>query len=452
MGYPKEFAHKLAHCPLVANEEVRKTVAACSVVPSSAPPRSPVAGVQPMEPAAELSAELDIYAIDGSRWELNLDRKNHRLGYLQIGQVAFSLEQYAALAEGSRVDPFATARLLQQRQAWGVSLPSSRVRWGTCTSVRDSIRAVLEGFLTQTRPFTPEFSLRETLFALASERLGPLATGDDRFLRLHKCPDCEKGPVVVTRSLEEPCCPHCKARVYASDCLRIYEEVRESDSNENAFTRTMLVLEHLILMNHLETLAQTEPARLAHSVWFMDGPLALFGPASWLHAPIQARLHEMNKRLCAAGFMTLVGIEKTGRLVKHAHRLEMPRRSILAVDDDYRYRRVVLARAPNRAGFGRQTHYGQDFIYRNGSGQKIVFSLPYSAARKSSPLFDEEKADLKQYAQLPQVLALLERLSSKRHPASVVPTLLAHQATAISRRPGGDVLKLLSKQMLKSCA
>ena len=91
MAYPKEFAHKLAHCPLIANASVRKTVAACAVAPSADPSTRPLPGIHAMEPAKELPDELKISAIDGSRWELNLDHRKHRFGYLQIGMVSFSL-------------------------------------------------------------------------------------------------------------------------------------------------------------------------------------------------------------------------------------------------------------------------------------------------------------------------------------------------------------------------
>lgn len=453
MSYPKEFAHKLAHCPLVANQEVRRTVAGCAAAPAATSRTGSPAEFRAVEPARDLPGDLRIVATDGSRWELKLDRQKHRLGYLQIGMVQFTLDQYASLDQARVVNPFASAQLLQQRQVWGLSLPSSHVYWQDCASVRDSVRVLFDRFLAQTRPIHPDYSLRDTLFGLAAERPGPLATGDDRFLRLHKCPDCSQGPVVVARHLDDSLCSHCGARLYASDCLRVYEEVRETQSNEKAFTRLMLVLEHLFLIHHLEVMAASQPALLAQSVWFMDGPLALFGPASWLHAPIQVRLHEISKQLRTAGrgSLNIVGVEKTGRLVKHARflRHHMPRGSVFPVNDEYRYQNVVLSRAPNKSGFGSQTHYGQDFVYHSAKGPEFVFSLPYPAPRKTSPVFDQEKIQIEQYGQLPRVTALLERLSSNRFPSTIVPTLLAHQVTAISRQPGSDVLQLFSKSLIR---
>ena len=263
------------------------------------------------------------------------------------------------------------------------------MRWRQCNNVKDSIRALFEDFLDQTHPANSENSLRDTLFTLASQRPGPLATGDDRFLRLHKCPNCMKGPVLVTRSTKDSTCPHCQGSLHAGDCLRIYEEANETESNENALTRMMLVLEHLTLVHHLNALAKSDPAQLACSVWYMDGPLALFGPSSWLHAPIQSRLHELNEQLHSNQFGSLivVGMEKTGRLVRHAKTMstQMPRRSIFPINDDYRYRHVILSRAPNRAGFRATNALRPRFCLSKRLGPVFCVLAALSGASEKQP-------------------------------------------------------------------
>ena len=59
---------------------------------------------------------------------------------------------------------------------------------------------------------------------------------------------------------------------------------------------------------------------------------------------------------------------------------DCPGRVELAIDDDYRYRYIVTSRDPSKNGFGAETHYGQDFILKTGSGRLFAFAYAYEQA------------------------------------------------------------------------
>lgn len=450
MSYPSEFASKLAYVPLVRNDCVRQFLAECSTVGKGPGPAPIESAFVPIQSLPDLSPELQVIAYDGSRWEAAVEarRNSALLGFIQIGQVRFKLGEFLSLRGRTPVDPLAVASLHSQRRLVDLVLPSARIRWREHGTVRDSFRAAVHEYFRQPLGEGRD-PLVNRLYELAAVRPGPLSTGDPQTLRLHRCPSCGEGPLDLRRSPDRQTCPECGSIIYPTDCLRLHEEVQEVESNENVMTRLMTALEHLLIYDHVRQTAERDIRAIASNVWFVDGPLALFGPASWLHAPLQHAYAELNHQLEASdlGPLLLIGVQKTGQLAEHARRIrpQVPVRSFYPLDDQYRYSRVVTSRAPNSAGFGRQSYYGQDFLFRSASGRIHVFSLPYPSATKTDSDFDQIKTDHTQYPQLPVMLAMIERLVSSRHPDALVPTLLAHRVTALSRRPGGRVLELFSR-------
>ena len=61
----------------------------------------------------------------------------------------------------------------------------------------------------------------------------------------------------------------------------------------------------------------------------------------------------------------------------------------------------------------------------------------------------QEKVKFENYPQIPTAIALLNLLESDLYRNAVVPIALAHRYTAISLQPGGKVLDLLTRKVLK---
>ena len=130
----------------------------------------------------------------------------------------------------------------------------------------------------------------------------------------------------------------------------------------------------------------------------------------------------------------------------------IPNNRILAIEDDYRYKFILSGRDPSGQGFGFETYYGQDFIYKTPNGRTFVFALPYPYPSKEIPglNFVQEKVKFENYPQLSQALKLITYLESDLYENAVVPIALAHRFTAISFRPGGRVLDLLTRASLNN--
>jgi hypothetical protein len=462
MPYDGELASKSAHSDFLRNPDIQEFLEQCDYLrPPSDAEAEALASKFVEPPDEDLKLPSFIMAVDGSNYESSIENKlpNTRVAYIKIGTMLISLEKFDSLHVGKFVDPFRVAALQDDNAALTFSLPSANVRWGGRTSVRDSFRAYMDMQFAHPRTrFSendPNTSLRSTLFHMASLRPGKLGTGDPTKLKLHKCPHCETAEIEVANLPEQQYCPMCKGEIYATDSLRVWEEVSDFQSNQIAISRLMQILEHLIPIHYMRYLMKT-PLLLSNMAYFVDGPLAIFGSSAWIHRSIMIFIHEINRKLRKLGQLplTIIGLQKSGQVVDHVTLIDpfLPANRLYAIDDEYRYEYILTGRDPSSNGFGSETYYGQDFIFKTPSGRVFVFALPYPYASKDLRGIDfvREKTRFENYPQLAQALRLIIHLESDLYENAVIPIALAHRYTAISLQPGGRVLDLLTKNTLKS--
>jgi hypothetical protein len=460
MPYEGELASKSAHSDFLKNPDIKSFLEQCEyLTPPSDAEAQALADKFVELPAFTEKLPDYVVAIDGSNYESSIDDKlpSTKVGFIKLGAVLISLEKFGALRDGRFVDPFRVAALQDDNAALTFSIPSANIRWGGKTNVRDSFRAYMDmqfyGPRTRFNEADATTSLRSTLFHLASLRPGNLGTGDSTRLKLHSCPDCGAKEIELRDVPEQQHCPFCGADVYPTDCLRIWEEVSDYQSNQVAISRLMLMLEHILPIHYMRYLAKT-PLLLSEMAFFVDGPLAIFGNPAWMHRSIMIFLHEINRKLAKLRQppLTIIGLQKTGQVVDHLALIErfIPNNRLLAIEDDYRYKFILAGREPSSQGFGFETYYGQDFIFKTHSGRTFVFALPYRYSSKDVPGVDfvREKVKFENYTQLQRALLLITHLESDLYENAVVPIALAHHYTAISFQPGGRVLDLLMKNAL----
>jgi hypothetical protein len=289
---------------------------------------------------------------------------------------------------------------------------------------------------------------------LASLRPGTMGTGDDEKLKIHKCPSCGEGPITLEDIPDQQYCPHCNEAVYPSDCLRLWEEVNDFQSNQVVITRLMMILEHILPAHYIRYFLKESPLLLTNIAFFVDGPLAVFGNAAWIHRSLMIFLENARRKLSRfnAKPILMIGLQKSGQVVDYINYVDrfLPKNKIYCIDDEFRYEFMLGNRDPAGKTFGFETYYGQDFIYKTESGKTFNLLVPYPYPSKDMERvdFNEEKTKIENYENLPRALALINHLESDLYKNAVVPIALAHRYTAISFEPGGKVLDLFSRQSL----
>ena len=461
MPYEGELASKTSHSDFIKNPDIVAFLTECTyLTPPSDEEAEEMAGNFTQPPHYDGPLTEFVISVDGSNYESSIDDKLPctKVGYIKIGAVLFPMEKFGSLRDGKFVDPFKVAELKDQSTALTFSVPSANIYWGGKNNVRDSFRAILDQqFLSSSTRFEEDnyhSSLRSTLFELASRRPGEMHTGDPFRLKIHKCPECGNGPIEVEDKEEQQTCSLCNAEVYPTDCLRLWEEINDYQSNQVAISRLMLILEHLIPIHYMRLFYRRAYLNLTRIAFFIDGPLAIFGNAAWMHRSIMIYIDEINQKLARKGQhpMVIIGLQKTGQVQDHVALIDrfIQENRLFAIDDDYRYKYILSGREPSSNGFGFETYYGQDFIYKTPSGRTFVIGLPYPFKSKDIPgvNFPREKIKWEHYPQLDLTLKMINHLESDLYKNAVVPIALAHRYTAISLQPGGHVLDLITRRSL----
>ncbi len=461
MPYEGEFANKTSHVDILNNPDIKRMLEECTFLKPPSDEEAQKLADQFIDPPT-FQDELPrfVIAVDGSNHEVSIDDKlpSSKFGFIKLGVVLIDLQQFGDLKVGGFVDPFRVAELKNKNTSLTFFLPSANITWQDQTNVRDSFRATLDKQMsderTRFRKNDPQTSLRSTLFALASLRPKEMGTESEDQLKIHQCPDCGEGPITLIDQPDQQFCPHCHAKLYPSDCLRLWEEVSDFQSNQTALTRLMMVLEHLIPAHYIRMFLKESPILLSNLAFFVDGPLAIFGNPAWLHRSIMIFLENARRKLSRFNIrpILMIGLQKTGQIVDYLNFVDrfLPNNKIYPLDDDFRYKYILGNRDPASITFGFETYYGQDFIFKTASGKTFNFLIPYPFALKevSNQNFNLEKVNLDNYENLPLAIALIQHLESDLYKNAIVPVALAQSYTAISFEPGGRVLDLFARNAL----
>ena len=464
MPYQGELANKASHFDLIQDPEIESFLDECDFIkePSENEGNDRAADFTPAPNLDRVKLPEQIIAIDGSLYcsRISDSLPNTEAGYVKISSVLIDLEKFGGLKVGKYVDPFKVAELLNSGDSLKLILPIANICWNGQSSLRDSLRAAIDRHLysekTRFNLNDPKTSLRTTLFHLASKRPSDMGTGDVNKLKIHKCPneECDRKHIEVLDIPDKQYCPSCNTEVYPSDCLRLWEEINEWQSNEFVMSRLMGIVEHLLPIHYLRNFAENSLDTVSKTAFFLDRPLGIFGTAAWLHKPILSYLAEINNRLANKNKppIMIIGLQKTGQIVDYVSLIDrfIEPNTFFAIDDDYRYKYIVPGRKPSKGGFGSETYYGQDFIYKTVNGRTFIFALPYPFATKDSSKFTNDKIKVENYQNLPLALALINKFECDLYENAIIPIALANQHAAISLVPGGQVLDINTRKSLES--
>ena len=457
MPYENEFADKTSHIDIIKNPDVEEFLSKCHKIEDY--------DLQEIESLGKLFIKpfdcnfvrpKNIISIDGSVYESSVTEKfpSKKIGYIKIGVVLLKYDSLTRMQGTSNfVDPFEVAKFKENNDAYSFVLPSTNIIYDDCEDVQESFRKALDEQFDRKRDNenNPNSSLRETLFRMASY----LKDCNSEEIKLDKCPNCEKTEnIIIKKNEPEPRCPHCGKRLYITDILRIWEQVKGETSNKSALTRTMTVLERLLSIHYIRSIVESLPNsyinHLGNICFFIDGPLALFGEPAKLHACFMKYLDELNQeiRKYNKSDILMIGIQKSGVINDFINLIKehIGIGEIYCLTDDFINKYVNFEKNPASDTFGKETYYGQHFVYKNKKGSVFVFTVPYPYAEKSKVSnFKNEKSNILNYKNIKIYTDLLDEFDCSLYPDSLIPTVLAHKYTAISLAPGSKVLDLLSK-------
>jgi hypothetical protein len=245
-----------------------------------------------------------------------------------------------------------------------------------------------------------------------------------------------------------------KRPIFSTDALRIHERFRDVGTNGEAFGLVMQVWERILLIHLLRCFEQQGLLdRVGRLAFFLDGPLAQFGPPAWLSAAISIELKRLNAlvRTQSGNDLIVIGIEKSGNFAAHFDEIDktespgeqrFPLRSYALPTDSYIKSRIAYSESEKR--FGADTYFGRKLFYKAQSGAKIVANLAFLDDAQDTLVND----DVSVFPQFPTICTLLDKLVSSRYENAVSPLVSAHAHAAIPLHLGAKVLKRLAQALM----
>ncbi|MBR4324463.1 MAG: DNA double-strand break repair nuclease NurA [Bacteroidales bacterium] len=410
----------------------------------------------------------NIISIDGSFYEASRKKEfpSQKIGFIKFGVVLLQYKSLAQLSNSSKfVDPFEVAKFKENNEAYTFVLPSTNIVIDDCDDVQESFRAALEEQFDKLRDREddPNTSLKSTLFKMAS-----YLDGCDKNKIRVKCPYCSRknkenneseNKDFYTYIYKDDNSPKCKCgkRLYVTDILRIWEQVSDATSNQSALSRTMNIVERLLAIHYIRSIVESLKDSYANTLenlcFFIDGPLAVFGEPAKFHACFMKYLHELNQtmRRLNKSDILMVGIQKSGAINDYLNLIKdhINKGEVYCLTDEVRNKYVSFTKNAASDFFGKETYFGQDFLYKNKKGNVFVFNVPYPFEEKSKVQdFKKEKSNIANYKNIKVYTDLLDDFDCALYENALIPTVLAHKYTAISMAPGSKVLDLLSKNKI----
>lgn len=369
-----------------------------------------------------------IVAIDGSVVPVSLP--HHRLvtvGAWTVSALTIDWQKLQSYDQHRPVDPITMRGCTHDATFAGV-LPSGIVCDATEQTAPTMFRQYLPKLLSITQLSDAHETLLDTYATLYHHRIAQT--------RHQRCPWWYVGCCQRLSSLTMPQCPCMEHRpLYSTDALRLHESYTRQGMTMTVWNETMRVLEHLWLLHHIRTMvAQKRWEQLATTVWMMDGPLALFGSAGWLSRAIRTELraiqHDSSSHTMSE--LLILGIEKTGAFVDGFATLDsitpLPPMTLIPVDDafiaSYRIRRQ------SQRQYGRNTYYGQKYLYKTSTGQRIVFTIA-----------DTHTPQQTVHPRLADALATIEATRSVQYPNGLLPIVMVHAEVALAKTATTQILQ-----------
>src|SRR5262249_19188829 len=143
-------------------------------------------------------------------------------------------------------------------------------------------------------------------------------------------------------------CARTNRPIYRTDVFRLHERIDEHLGAGGVLGYLMTTIEQLIVVHILRLIARRRPAAISNIAIIKDGPLAFFGVTANLHAPMRDFLVHLSR----TAEPNLIGVEKSGPFVEHAHQIRDRMQSGQAVilSDAYIYRNILASGSADDSG------------------------------------------------------------------------------------------------------
>lgn len=446
MPYEGEFASYKPLRRIAETERVKQLLSRCKIR-NKEDKTQPVLKPSIVTDTTGLLPRL-VFAIDGSDTEVPVINgyPGAKIGYCTVASVLLDLELIEKLDVLRPVDP-QKFRETEKASTIDAALPGSNIvtrrQTSACVSFREELYDLFQNTILDEDDKLPLIDTYEVLL-----RLKP---PDKQQCPYQESNGCQHLLHIPPGTIQ---CPVCRQPIFSTDALRIHERFNELGTNGEAFGYVRQVWERILLVHLLRCFEKRKMLnRLDKIAFFIDGPLAVFGPPAWLSASISKELKRINAIVQkeTAKDLIIVGIEKTGEFVTHFDEIDQteidgqllyPPRSFTLLTDNYIKKRIH--QSSSIRPYGQDTYFGRKIFYKSKNGARIVASIPFLSAEQDTISSD----NVSLYPRFNTICLLLDKLVSSRYNNAVTPLISAHAEASIPLNLGTKVLKQLAQALM----
>ncbi|EKE28668.1 MAG: hypothetical protein ACD_3C00033G0006 [uncultured bacterium (gcode 4)] len=386
-------------------------------------------------------------AIDGSNMSVKAENwyPGAEFGYISIASVLIDMKLVKELWQNDFIDP-KKFRDTEKASTIESVMPWCNIIIDNDKSSKSSLRRIIYEELKNNSVFPDWERLLDTYEALLKIKL------ENDSIQKPKSPidDIDKD---MTYWYWEFICPYSWQPLFSTDALRLYELMNESSVNWELYWQIMSTFEKLWLIHILRSFEKKWLLSILRKIVFvMDWPLAVFSTSSWLTKSIIKeiqRINDLQKKINPENLM-IIWIEKSGTFFNHFIEIDtskgwisdkFPNQSALLLNDGYIKKNIIFS--DSIKPYWEDTYFWRKFFYKTKSGQKLVCIIPFFNEFE----MDLNTSDISQFSRLPDVMNILDKLSSSRYPNSVSPLISAHAEAAIPLNLGKKIFEEIAREI-----
>lgn len=425
---PMENASKSSHSHIIRDPAVQAFLANCELPKLAADVVLPAGHLFDFEAPASNPIK-HVIAIDGGYTEVAV--RNHfpssTMCFFQFGALVFSLDDLKEIEQSKFIDPADMAKL-KNIQRLKLALPVRHIRVGDEPTLTHSVRRTLWEFFSQSIDGT---SLSDTMRWLIFQEYLPTPASE---WKLASCPHCSAKKVPLLRKAMTPsnkmACPECSQTIFVSDVMRLHEAIDDELGAGGILGYVTTAIEQIILAHLIRLVLESKPDVLKQLLFIKDGPLGFFGQTANLHKPMR----RLVSYLFVKHDLYLVGLEKSGSFVEHAHEIHelLKPRQYLLLADDYIYQYVLPGKAPQDA-YGSTSYYGNKVFFRDRRGGTHVITVAATSRQKDVSIADFHNLDV--------LLMNVELLRCDMYDNALMPVALANKLVSLANHPSSKILQ-----------
>lgn len=437
---PNEWAAKINHTHIIKDPFVQEFIKSCSF---------PKESKEIEEQDKTLIYDLDeniinpihhILAVDGGYTiaEVKKNFPSAQIAFFQFGALLFNKSDLDSLSEKPFIFP-EDMKKLHNLQRIKLAIPIKNIISGTESTLTNSVRKIIYDFFMDSRDSS---NFMETLcwFIFQEYKRIPIKN-----YILSNDPNLEIGSgkieLIKSQMKDDFTFDVGNGVIYLTDVFRLHEAIDDEQGAGGILGYLTRLIEQIILVHFIRTMSKLQPSLLNKFLFITDGPLSFSGQTANMHKPMRELCNFLNSKENSINLF-LVGLEKSGAFVDHAHEICLPQKGevvlkqgkYIILSNQYIYKYIIPGDA-EKMHYGSTSYYGGKVIYHSTDGQVIVLSVPIP---------DKEvikKPELQFYNNLSVVLENIRKLRCDMYDDSIIPVALANKLVSLANHPSQILLE-----------